>query len=62
MTISLGDIPTVHIIAIDEQEMTVLKLIAEAFVAMHDDTDLPRQPTDQEQETLLAFCHRIKEI
>lgn len=51
-----------HVVIISDEEMTVLKLIAEAFIAMHDDTDLPRQPTDQEQETLLAFCHRIKEM
>jgi len=62
MTQSLGDIPTVHIIAIDEQEMTVLQLVAEAILAMSEERDMPREPTEAEQTAFLAFCRRIKEM
>jgi len=62
MTLSLGDIPVVHIIAMDEQEMTVLQLIAEAVLAMSEDRKMPREPTELEQADFLAFCRRIKEM
>jgi len=62
MTISLGDIPVVHIIAMDEQEMTVLQLVAEAALAMSEDRAMPREPTETEQNAFLAFCRRIKEM
>jgi len=46
----------------DEQEMTVLQLVAEAALAMSEDRAMPREPTETEQNAFLAFCRRIKEM
>jgi len=62
MTLSLGDIPVVHIIVMDEREMTVLQLVAEAALAMSEDRTMPREPTEAEQNAFLGFCRRIKEM
>lgn len=52
----------VCLIHMTDDELAILKLVAEAFVAMAENTELPRGPTETEQHTLLALFRRIKEM